>query len=101
MTVVARAQRGAENAPGDMKTDEERRLELAVGLAEEALDAYQELLTPDTRLVLRAALVADLLDTPSGQELLRSVEADPVVGKSGDVSKVPERDEGTGNSNTG
>lgn len=101
MTVVARASRGAENALGEMTTEEERRLELAIGLAEEALDAYQHLLTPDARLALRAALVADLLDTSSGQELLRSVEADPIVSNSGDVPKKSASDEDTGSSKTG
>lgn len=72
-----------------MNSDEARRLDLAIELAEEALDAYQQLLTPDTRLALRAALVSDLLDTTAGQEMLRSMEADPVVDKSSDVAREP------------
>jgi hypothetical protein len=92
MSVVARPKLPPENAAEPMTEaaadpEADARLELAIGLAEEALDSYEHLLTPEMREVFRAALVADLLDTAEGQEMLRSIEAQPTVERSGSKTR--------------
>jgi len=87
----------AQNGAGMGDGDDDERADLAFELVEEALDSYQHLLTPELRLVLRAAMVSELLDTPEGQRTLRSVAADPIVKASktvgGDDASAKESDE--------
>lgn len=76
-----------QNADGMGDEEEDRRADLAFELVEEALADYEHLLTPELFEVMRAVMVAELLDTPEGQRTLREVSADPVVGASGAVAK--------------